>query len=293
MRRLALLLATAAGAGLVAASVLAASGPPPLTPDDPGWPGQWALRLVGIPEIWQDTSPDAHPLIASVDTGIDPSFPDLTGQLVPGWNLLDNDADTGDTAGHGTDVAIVIAANANNGYGIAGACPMCQVMPVKISDDGTATSKLIAAGIRWAVAAGFDVINLSLATTRREFAFTLHELADDAYFRGALLVTSAHNMPVDSYPWRFSSVLSVASHGRDDRFEFHYNPRPPVEFFARGADVEVPWPGGGRVQATGNSFATPHISGLCALILAKHPQLTPFQVKTVLHATATNVTADR
>src|SRR5207245_8517058 len=93
----------------------------------------------------------------------------------------------------------------------------------------------------------------------------------------------------ESYPWRFSSVVSVASHDREDVFEFHYNPRPPAEFFARGADVDVAWPGGGHVRATGNSFATPHISGLCALIVAKHPQLTPFEVKTVLHATATNV----
>jgi subtilisin family serine protease len=96
-------------------------------------------------------------------------------------------------------------------------------------------------------------------------------------------------MPVESYPWRFASVVSVASHDRRDSFEFHYNPHPPVEFFARGADIEVAWPGGGHVRATGNSFATPHISGLCALIISKHPELTPFEVKTVLRATATNV----
>ena len=67
------------------------------------------------------------------------------------------------------------------------------------------------------------------------------------------------------------------------------NPTPPVEFFARGVDVEVAWLGGGTIRATGNSFATPHIAGICALVLAKHPELTPFQLKSVLHLTATNV----
>jgi subtilisin family serine protease len=80
----------------------------------------------------------------------------------------------------------------------------------------------------------------------------------------------------------------VASHEGEDPFEFFYNPEPPVEFFARGMNVEVAWLSGSRIVATGNSFATAHLSGICALILAKHPDLTPFQLKSVLHATATN-----
>ena len=70
---------------------------------------------------------------------------------------------------------------------------------------------------------------------------------------------------------------------------FFYNPDPPVEFFARGVDVEVAWVGGSKIRCTGNSFATPHMSGICALILSKHPELTPFQLKSVLHLTSTNV----
>ena len=94
-------------------------------------------------------------------------------------------------------------------------------------------------------------------------------------------------MPVESYPWRFSSVISVGSHEEDDPLLYYANPDPPVEFFARGVDVEVAWLGGGTIRATGNSFATPCISGIAALILGKHPGLTPFQLKTVLHLTST------
>ena len=68
-----------------------------------------------------------------------------------------------------------------------------------------------------------------------------------------------------------------------DPYALYANPRPPVEFFARGLNVEIAWLGGETITATGNSFATPHVSGLCALVLGKHPHLTPFQVKTLLH----------
>jgi subtilisin len=134
---------------------------------------------------------------------------------------------------------------------------------------------------------------MSLSTTKQEFAALLHELADNAYFRRTVIVASAHNMPVESYPWRFSSVISVGSHEESDPFTFFYNPSPPVEFFARGVDVEVAWMGGARIRCTGNSFATPHMSGLCALVLAKHPELTPFQLKSVLYLTSTNVGGGR
>ena len=69
---------------------------------------------------------------------------------------------------------------------------------------------------------------------------------------------------------------------------FSYNPAPPVEFGAAGVDVDVAWVDGGSITATGNSFAAPVIAGYAARILGKHPGLTPFQVKTVLQATADN-----
>jgi subtilisin family serine protease len=129
---------------------------------------------------------------------------------------------------------------------------------------------------------------MSLSTTKRQFASALHELADDAYFKRTILVASAHNMPVESFPWRFASVVSVGSHDRNDPWAFFYNPQPPVEFFARGVSVDVAWIDGGSLRVTGNSFATPHLAGIAALILSKHPELTPFQLKSVLYQTATN-----
>ena len=105
----------------------------------------------------------------------------------------------------------------------------------------TGSGELILAGLRYAVEQNFDVVNMSLSTTKRRFAEVLHDLADTAYFQRTVLVASAHNMPVESYPWRFSSVISVGSHEAADSLVCYANPSPPVELFARGVDVDVAW----------------------------------------------------
>jgi subtilisin len=190
----------------------------------------------------------------------------------------------GDLCGHGTACAGLVRAFA----------PECSLTSVRVLGSGfSGSGGVLLAGLRYAVEQGFDVINMSLSTTKKQFAALLHELADSAYFRRTVLVASAHNMPVESYPWRFSSVISVGSHEQPDPYTFFYNPSPPVEFFARGVDVEVAWLGRTTLRSTGNSFATPHIAGICTLILSKHPELTPFQLKSVLYLTASNVGGER
>ena len=189
----------------------------------------------------------------------------------------------GDLCGHGTACAGIVRSIA----------PEVTIFSVRVLGAGfTGSGTALLGGLRWAVEQGFDVINMSLSTTKSQFAGMLHEVADTAYFRRAVLVASAHNMPVESYPWRFSSVISVGSHEEPDPLTFFYNPNPPVEFFARGVDVEVAWLSGGKARSTGNSFATPHLSGICALILGKHPELTPFQLKHALYLTASNVSEE-
>ena len=186
----------------------------------------------------------------------------------------------GDTCGHGTACAGIVRSLA----------PECELHSVRVLGGGyTGSGKVLVAGLRWAIEQGFDVVNMSLSTTKRDLAGTLRELADSAYFQRTVLVASAHNMPVESFPWRFSSVISVGSHESTDPMTFYFNPEPPVEFFARGLEVDVAWLGGSTLRTTGNSFATPHVTGLCALVLSKHPELTPFQLKSVLSLTANNV----
>jgi subtilisin len=225
--------------------------------------------------------------VCILDSGIEADHPmvgDLAGAVAvevgEGDEISVVEDVEGDLCGHGTACAGIVRSLA----------PDCELFSVRVLGAGfTGSGSALLGGLRWAVEQGFGVINMSLSTTKSQFAGLLHEIADRAYFKRTVLVASAHNMPVESYPWRFSSVISVGSHEEPGALTFYYNPDPPVEFFARGVDVEVAWLGRTQARSTGNSFATPHVSGICALILGKHPELTPFQLKNVLYLTASNV----
>lgn len=246
-----------------------------------GWPEQitreWAWggsRGRGVKVCVLDSGVErGHPLIGDVQRSV------AARKLEDGTFEVADD-DEGDLCGHGTACAGIIRALA----------PECDIVSVRVLGAGyTGSAGAMLRGLEWAIEQGFDVVNMSLSTTKKQYVDRLHELADIAYFKRTMLVASAHNMPVESFPWRFASVISVGSHEESDPEVFFANPSPPVEFFARGLMLDIAWLGGQTINATGNSFATPHIAGICALILGKHPELTPFQLKSVLHLTANNV----
>lgn len=244
--------------------------------------------LPGIDREWAWGGADGSGVtVALVDSGVDGTH-ELVAPIARAWQVTTGDDGRPrledcvpqDTAGHGTACAGIVR----------GLAPGAEVSSVRVLTDGKfGTGAALLAGLEHAIELGFDVINMSLSTTRPEFRTRLTELADRAYFRRCVLVVSAHNLPVESYPWNFSSVVSVASHDEADPMTYYYNASPPVDFHARGARVPVPQPGGRQVRSTGNSFAAPHITGICARILSKHPWLTPFQLKSVLYHCAANV----
>ena len=225
--------------------------------------------------------------VAVLDSGVDATHPMITGLersvgIIPdadgGFAVAD--CEPHDAAGHGTACAGLISSIA----------PGAALTSVRVLTNGKSGSGAgLLAGLTWAIDEGYDVVNMSLSTAKEQFCLALHDLADRAYFRRTVIVASAHNMPVRSFPWPFASVISVASHDQPDPTLYYYNPSPPVDFYARGVKVTVAWPGGRQIKSTGNSFATPHIAGICALILSKHPMLTPFQLKSVLYLAASNV----
>ena len=97
------------------------------------------------------------------------------------------------------------------------------------------------------------MINMSLSTTKKPFAGVLHELADSAYFKRTVLVASAHNMPVESYPWRFSSVISVGSHEEPDPLAFFYNPNRRWSSSAAGSASRCPGSAAARSRCLGTA----------------------------------------
>ena len=224
--------------------------------------------------------------VAVIDTGIDahhPAVGDVAGYVsikLVDEEIVEDRSPHVDESGHGTACAGIIRSLA----------PECELYSIKVMGPALiGRGQIFVAGLRWAIEEGMQVCNLSLGSTRRDYFGVLHELADLAYFRKVVLVTAANNYPMPSFPSVFSSVISVASHDGTDPHSIYYNPDPPVEFGAPGMDIRVPWLNGGWLTMTGNSFAAPHVAGLIAQILAKHPNLTPFQVKTVLRALSSNV----
>lgn len=230
--------------------------------------------------------------VAIVDSGVDPSHPRV-GPIQGGVAMVvDPDAEYGfreeegpheDLVGHGTACAAIVRSIA----------PDAEIYSVRVLGANLkGRGALFHAGIVWAIEHGMQVANLSLSSKSENLYAALHDAADEAYFRKTVLVSAANNQPGPTYPSQFSSVISVACRPGADPLGLAANPNPPVEFGARGIDVDVAWLGGGSMVATGNSFAAPHVSGMVALMLAKHPQLTPFQVKAVLQAVSENAQTD-
>jgi len=229
--------------------------------------------------------------VAVVDSGVEYNHPAL-GDSVRGGVVVEFDEDAenliryepddppGDLAGHGTACAGIIHAIA----------PQAEIYSVRVLGSNMAGRAIqFAGGLDWAIEHDIQVVNLSLSTSKEEYFGLFHDLADQAYFKNMNVVSAVNNYPEPSYPSLYSSVISVAAHDGFDPFTYYYNPSPPVEFGARGIDVEVAWSNKQYVVSTGNSFAAPHITGIVALIRAKHPDLTPFQIKTVLLACASNM----
>jgi subtilisin len=244
------------------------------------------------PEWAWGGSTGASVKVAVIDSGIDADHP-AVGERIGGYvaitdgplGLLHDTEPHGDSYGHGTACAGIIRSLASE----------CELYSVKVLGSRlTGRGTTFAAGIEWAVENGMDVANVSMGTTKKHFFGALHSLADRAYFKNTMLVTAANNMPVPSFPSLYASVISVASHETThDPYLFYYNPSPPVEFGAPGINVRVAWAEGGWITATGNSFAAPHVTGIVAKILGKHPDLTLFQMKTVLRSLAANMRREK
>ncbi|MEO7118107.1 MAG: S8 family serine peptidase [Candidatus Limnocylindrales bacterium] len=252
-----------------------------------------AARLVRTSRIdpidrewaWAGSS-GAGVTVAIIDSGLERDHPALNGRVIESVavEIFDGEPrvvpdDAGDLFGHGTACGGII-------LGLAPEAELISVRVLGADLRGKGTAFL--AGLEWAVERGVQVANLSLSSKSEALFPAFHEVVDNAYFKGLALVSAANNVAGASYPSLFSSVFSVAAHAVRDPWRLYYNPEPPVEFGAWGVDVPIAWKDGGHTVATGNSFAAPHVAGIVALIVSKHPRVTPFEIKAILAAVADN-----
>jgi subtilisin family serine protease len=228
-------------------------------------------------------------VVAVVDTGVDASQPDLAGVVLPGVNLLNGDASSADDNGHGTSVAGVVAALADNGIGGSGVCGSCSILPIKaMGANGKGDLATVATAIVRAADMGARVIDLSLGGPTGMDA--LKQAVDYASSKGVLVVAAAgnsgHGAPF--YPAGYPNVLSV---GATDKLDHLY------PWSEHGSWVRVSAPGcnvapqlhGGYGNFCGTSSATPLAAGLAGLMLTQSPHATSAQLIAAMQKTARHV----
>lgn len=239
-------------------------------PNDPRFSEQWSLPVVGLPLGWTSAVNNATPVtVAVIDSGICAAHPDLAGRVVAGYDFVDDDTNPDDTFGHGCSVAGVIAANINNGEGMAGVAPNVRIMPLRVLDgQGLGDYSAISAAIIYAADNGAQVINLSLAGTF--YSQVMADAVAYAQARGVTVIAAAGNAGtnIPFYPAAFGGVIAVGSLDSNMQRSSFSNYGTHVQTFVPGRDILVTTRNGGYDFNSGTSFAAPIVAGLEAIARA-------------------------
>jgi thermitase len=279
-----------------------------LQPDDPyfntsfasshyGNVSQWGPQAVSGPAAWDVNEGDPSTVIAIVDTGVDSSHPDLSSKIVGQYSLTGT---TKDGFGHGTHCAGIAAAATNNDVGIAGMCPKCSILSVKVLDDqGSGYMSDVASGITYAASHGARVISLSLGGSGH--SDTMRSALQYAVAQNALPVCamgnsgSNSNTPEPAYWHDCLSVIATDQNGAKASFS---NSGMKADVAAPGVAILSTMPTypvtlttsyGYRTNydaLSGTSMATPMVAGIAGLVLSANPSLTPTQVAGILMASS-------
>jgi subtilisin family serine protease len=285
-----------------------------ITPNDNFYQAQqWNLRLIGLPEAWVFTTGDTIP-IAVIDTGIDLDHPDLAAKVwtnagevpgngadddgngyvddVNGWDFAYGDAIPQDENNHGSHVAGILAAHTDNTTGIAGVCWQSPIMPLQaLKKDGNGNYDDVAEAIIYAADNGARVLNLSLGG--EEYSQALADAVSYARSAGCIVVAAAGNddyqpTPV-LYPAALPETLAVAATTAGDEPWADSNRGPEIDVAAPGVGIFSASRSGSYYSGDGTSAATPHVSGLAALVWSLQGTLTAEQVTDVITSTIHDV----
>ncbi len=287
-----------------------------------------------VAKAWDTTQGSPTTVVAIIDSGIDITHPDVAGNLwtntdeapanghdddgngyiddTQGWDFFADDDTPEDGNGHGTHVAGIVAASADNLEGGAGVCPRCTIMPLRAaSPAGGLTTADVLAAIAYARDNGADIINMSFgAHVWSSFERNAIKAAGQ---HGVLVVAAAGNDALDNdylawgnsgpiapnYPASFNlpNVISVAASTDDDRYGYATGcyattgssrclftnwGRTSVDLAAPGVDIESTWLAGGYRVEDGTSMAAPFVSGVAGLVKSQHPAYSAVQVKNAI-----------
>jgi hypothetical protein len=252
-------------------------------PNDYQYPSQWHLPKISTPAAWDVCTGFPTEPIAIIDSGVDPTHPDLAGKLLPGYNFIGENTDTQDVLGHGTAVAGTAAAISNNVVGVAGVAWGNPIMPlVVLNSSNYATYYDIARAITYAADQGVRVINISIGGSSS--SSTLQNAVDYAWNRGAMVFACAHNYSTSTpyYPAACTHAVAVSATTSSDTLASFSNYGDWIDLAAPGVSILTTTRGGGYGACSGTSFSSPIAAGLAALILSANPSLTNAQVLEIM-----------
>ena len=223
------------------------------TPNDPRYPSLWGLAKISAPSAWNVTTGSTAVKVAVVDTGITTDHPDLAGNLVPGYDFVQGDADPRDFNGHGTHVAGTIGARGNNGLGVTGVNWQVSLMPVRVLDgSGSGSNANVAAGFAYACAQGANIVNASLGGTG--YSQAMRDAIASPGCANTLFVVAAGNDGVSDdtsphYPCNYGAgadnlqnVICVAATDSNDQLASFSNYGQSVDLAAPGLEIASTWP---------------------------------------------------
>lgn len=267
--------------------------------NDPLLPAQYGFFKINTDKAWKTQKGKSEVIVAVIDSGVDGSHPEFEGQLLAGYDFSSDKPTAGgnvDGYGHGTHVAGVIAAKANNGQGIAGIAPDCKILPVRIFNNwGHTTSGASTAAVIWAVDNGAKVINASWGSPLPGQAF--HDAIKYALEKDVVVVAavgnSGNNDPETAgYPGKSPGAIGVAASTDIDGWATFSTFGEQVSVAAPGKGILSTYPtqisNGYRIME-GTSMAAPHVTGAVALIRSQYPQMNQKQVKELLEKTAKDI----
>lgn len=237
----------------------------------------WGVTKINADDVWSTTRGDSIN-VAVLDTGIDFDHPDLdanVGDAVNGGvSFVPLEAWYVDGNGHGTHVSGTIAA-VDNTIGVVGVANMANLYGVQVLNKrGSGSASALVSGIQWAIDNDMDVITMSIGFpigTTLEDIYGLKEVLDKAEAAGIVVVAAAGNDGLNNitYPAAYDTVIAVAATNKDDSKATYSNYGVGVDVAAPGTEIQSTWTGGTYKTISGTSMATPHVTGVVALLLEK------------------------
>ncbi len=230
--------------------------------------------------------------IAVLDSGVDIRHKDLKGRVVEAASFIGKGRSVQPDV-HGTAIAGVVAARADNGFGIYGIAPESELVAIEVCEpkspgaaEAACRSFNLAQGLDFAISVAARVVNLSLAGPKDPLVTKLVETAID---RGSVVVAAAGNDGPKGrprYPAALPRVLAVSAIDSKEALYQSANRGNYVDLVAPGVEILSTAPGNRFHPYTGTSFATAHVTGLVALLLQMRPELTPEEITALLETTA-------